>query len=270
MRETAIYYPGVIPFSEVGALRALTRVGHLRCLISMAAYGPRTAEFAEQLESQGFHVIVDSGIYTLLYGPASRSVSREKCEGMFRQWLGTCTAVLSRTSRAVCIEWDAQDIVGLGSVRRYREESQEYSARLMYVWHRSDGLAGLKDLCAPGKYVGISLVGDSGSAKFRMKTAELSATVLRQHGNRIHLLGVSSIPTLHRLRGLFDTFDSASWRSEGRFGSPESASALERWLVYSKRHGLAQEFLLCKELERLHEYVVLDRRYPNERSLQND
>lgn len=254
----AIYYPGMVPHSEPGALRALYRARHLRCLISCAGYGfDRVSDKVCELEESGIHVIVDSGIYTLLYGPAKRAVSTSDCERYFERWLRTVEGIEATTKRVTFVEWDAQAVVGLPRVREYREAAQAVAGdRLMYVWHRADGADALRELA--GKYVAITLVGDGGSAEYRAQTAYLSAKALRMLGARIHLLGVSSLGTLHRLNGLFDTFDSSSWCAGNRFGSAETAAPMERYLVYSKKHVLSHEYLLLKELRRLQEFVITE------------
>lgn len=254
----AIYYPGIVPVDEVGGTTALRRSGHLRCLISCAAYkSDRVVDRAAELEEEGFHVIVDSGIFTLLYGPARAENPAARNDKLFSQWLRTIEDLAKVTKRATFVEWDAQDVVGLNTIRQYRAAAENVApGRLMYVWHRADGAESLREHA--GRYVGITLRGDFGYRDNLVGTAQSAARVLRSLGARVHLLGVSSEKILFQLRGLFDTFDSSSWCAETRFGSPESADPLERYLVYSKRHALAHEYCMYKELKRLREYVVCE------------
>lgn len=258
-RENGLYYPGLIKLVEPYALRALCRGRHKRCLISIAEYGASTAEKAAELENDGFHVLVDSGIYTLLYGRSAKEPSSEDCYKKFSEWLAIARDIISRTARATVIEWDCQSIVGLEAIKGFRDVLLAHipSERVILVWHRDDGIEGLCDIKSRVTYAGITFQGDKNfTREAHLNTAKLAALFLKSAGLRVHFLGLSDLKKLDFLHGLFDSFDSTSWTSPLRYGGGNRIMPL-LYELYDGSYAERVEYAMQCELLRLKNYLEI-------------
>lgn len=258
-RENGLYYPGLIKLVEPYALRALHRAGHKRCLISIAEYGVDAVKKAMELENKGFHVIIDSGIYTLLYSKLAQRPSAEDCYKKFSDWLAIARDIVSHTAHATIVEWDGQAIVGLEAIKSFRDTLAAHipPERVLFVWHRDDGIEGLRDISSRGLYAGITFQGDKNfTRKAHFNTAKLAALFLKSAGLRVHFLGLSSLKKLHILRGLFDSFDSTSWTSPLRYGGGNRLMPI-LYDLYDGSYAERVEYAMQCELLRLKNYLEI-------------
>jgi len=174
-------------------------------------------------------LIVDSGLYSFMFGseqgkmPATYEAYRDYTlrylEDMDK-WGFPCFIV----------EADTHRLLGMDATHRLRELFKPLGSRVMYVWHRPEGLDGLIKLAKEKDYIGIGfpelrLIASGGgstaghSEKVNRMCMDLLKRVHEACGDkppRIHLLGCT-IERMMETR-LAWSCDSTSWLSGIRFG----------------------------------------------------
>lgn len=173
----------------------------------------------KEVEAFSKHVIMDSGLFSLMFGAHRGKRSYE----FIMQWQTAMVEFVKENSlTATCVECDCQKLLGSDAAWRIRElfKSQLPHNRQINVFHIEDGKYGLDRLIEFSEYIAISvpeirIVKRSG---YKDATYRLAAYVKNKKPSiDIHLLGCTERVLLERCR-FCTSSDSTSWLSANRYG----------------------------------------------------
>ena len=165
--------------------------------------------------------IMDSGLFTLLFGSKSGKVGRREIDRYFDSLVHFIRRMGKVTP--VCVEADAQKIIGPEATWELRKRFREAlpGVQQINVVHPEDGVEGLDRIIDFADYIGIPCV------EMRRLDRSNAATQIRdlvyyikarKPGIKIHLLGCTDLGILDSLRQDVTTADSTSWNAHRKFG----------------------------------------------------
>lgn len=154
--------------------------------------------------------MLDSGAFTVI-NDRSRSYAGLDWDSYLTSYI----AFVKQTNQRLFFELDIDCVVGYARVLDYTKRIEDEVGRQpIPVWHRERGLDAFLSMCEQYKYVSL------GSSKLLAKNPEKFRWFIdeaHKRGAKIHGLGFTAVPWLHRLN--FDSVDSSSWLQTGKFGS---------------------------------------------------
>jgi len=172
----------------------------------------------KEVQAAGKHVIMDSGLFTLMFG-AHAAPRDAKFVYAWQQAL--VEFVKSNNIAATCVEVDCQKILGVREAWALRETlRRDLPNRQINVFHAEDGKAGLDSLIDFSDYIAISV------PELRLRHGKNYAQHVhrlanyikdRKPGIDIHLLGCTEANLLRKC-SFCSTSDSTSWLSCVRWG----------------------------------------------------
>ena len=184
--------------------------------------GNQGARDFSELNELGFrHLIVDSGLFTLMFGSGKGgSYDRE----FFRDWMRRIVSFAKSNNlrNASYVECDCQKLVGPEFAWELRREMRELAPEIDFinVFHIEDGTDGFRRLVDFSDYIAISVPEwrIARTRDFRGIVHKLAVLAKRQKPNvRIHLLGCTEVKMLAE-NSFCTTADSSSWSSPSRYG----------------------------------------------------
>lgn len=173
----------------------------------------------EVLQSVGKHVIMDSGLFTLMFG--AHAGQRDK--KFIYAWQDALVQfVLDNNIKATCVEVDCQKVLGVEEAWQLRRRLKEQlpNNRNINVFHYEDGRKGFDRLIEFSEYIAISV---PELRIVRPRTYKNEVIQLARYAKHkkptidIHLLGCTETGILERTR-FCTTSDSTSWQSVNRYG----------------------------------------------------
>lgn len=115
-------------------------------------------------------------------------------------------------------ELDIDRLVGLKKVEEIRRRiEKETGKKCIPVWHKERGWKYFEKMCKEYDYVAIGGIAKNPNGKQIEKLFPYFIKFAHQNKCKIHGLGYTSVKGLKKYH--FDTVDSTSWTSTGRFGS---------------------------------------------------
>lgn len=172
------------------------------------------------LEANCKHVIMDSGLFTLMFGAhaGKRDVK------FMAAWMDEMCGFVDRIGYKGCVvEVDCQKVLGVKQAWDFRRKLRDRlpDNEQINVFHAEDGKAGYDALIEWSDYIAISVPELRG-----MRVPKLPEYVMRQAayaknkkpGVKIHLLGCTQASIMERAR-FCDSCDSTSWQQVVRWGS---------------------------------------------------
>lgn len=175
---------------------------------------------SEVLPKIANHVIMDSGLFTLMFG-ACKDVKPD--ESFLRRYLDAiCQYVNDNKAYSLtCVECDCQKLLGTELAWELREKMQkQIPNRIINVFHYEDGRAGLDRIIDFSQYIAIS-VPELRIVKprtYREDTYRLASYIKdRKPQIDIHLLGCTERAMLKRCR-FATSADSTTWQQVNRYG----------------------------------------------------
>lgn len=191
--------------------------------------------------------IMDSGLFTLLFGSKSGKLGRREIDNYFYRLV---SFIRGMREKPVCVEADAQKIIGAEATwelrRRFREALP--GVRQINVVHPEDGAEGLDRIIDFTDYLGIPCVEmrrlDRTAAAGQIRDLVYYAKS-RKPGIDIHLLGCTDLGILDSLREDVTTADSTSWNAHRKFGYRDGMAPTPE---FEARVGEAVKG--CRELSR--------------------
>lgn len=157
--------------------------------------------------------LLDSGAYTL----------RQNVKGEidWERYIDQYADFINRNNVDKFFELDIDNLVGFDEVKRLRERLEDRTQKqCITVWHPSRGWDDFVEQTKERPYVSLGgIVGArKGSDIYRKYQAAFPAFISKAHENgaKIHGLGYTSIAGLRTNH--FDSVDSTTWTSVGRFG----------------------------------------------------
>ena len=192
-------------------------------------------DFLEFISGQE-HGIIDSGLYTLLFGGASNI---QTDSGMLRNYADALIEFYgelpgAEKDQCTCVEVDCQKLAGTEFAWELRRHMHRKLPKhdIMNVWHPEDGWAGLDRLIEFSDYLALPAVELRRSLPLDKYLPAIKALVeyihFRRNSLRIHLLGCSDLRILRPLNGLVFSSDSISWQGALRW-SPKNQASIVGW-----------------------------------------
>lgn len=157
------------------------------------------------------HVIQDSGLFSMLYG-SSQHLANE--HNVYRWYDSLVEYTLGLDEKVTCIECDCQNFLGIDKCwdLRYRMREDLKDNRIIYVFHRNDGLKELDRLCEFADYIGIP------NMDFHDYMYQICVYIKSKNPEiDIHLLGCTH-PELLKRCSFASSCDSTTWFRSRRYG----------------------------------------------------
>lgn len=162
------------------------------------------------------HVIMDSGLFTLMFGAHAGKRTKNDVEIWYNALINY---VLENNVKATCVEVDCQKILGVNAAWEYRERMKKDlpNNRQINVFHKEDGQKGLDKLIEFSEYIAIS-VPELRALKQKNYTHHLAHYIKNKKPSiDIHLLGCTENKLLQELN-FCSSADSTSWQQVNRYG----------------------------------------------------
>lgn len=194
-----------------------------------------------ELPKLGNHVIMDSGLFSLMFG-ACKDVKPD--EKLIRRYKDAIVDFVheNKAYNLTCVECDCQKLLGTKLAWELREQFRKQlpNNRIINVFHFEDGKKGLDSLIDFAEYIAIS-VPELRIVKHKTYKEDVyqiaSYIKERKPSIDIHLLGCTEYALLKKCR-FCTSADSTAWQKINRFGT------FDRF----RRHDIKQEKLdECKE-----------------------
>lgn len=166
------------------------------------------------------HTIMDSGLFTLMFGAKSGSGQSER---MIREWQGKIIAFVKANGiKASIVECDCQKVVSPECAWDLRRELAEAlpDHEIVNVFHLEDGRDGFERLCEFSSYIALSVpeLRIAQPKGYRNTVCALARQARRINPDvKIHLLGCTELRLLKR-NSFCTSADSSSWLSPMRYG----------------------------------------------------
>jgi hypothetical protein len=171
------------------------------------------------LEKISNHTIMDSGLFTLMFGSHARKRDKAFME-KYQEVL--IDFVASHKLKSTCVEVDCQKILGPDEAWQFRQRMRDkLSNRQINVFHYEDGQKGLDRLIEFSDYMGISVqeIYKRTGKDYKKHTYELVSYIKDKKPEMdIHLLGATDRQLLNQCR-FCTSADSTTWLGVNRYGS---------------------------------------------------
>jgi len=170
------------------------------------------------LESKCRHVIMDSGLFTLMFGAHAGKRDAKFMEAWQESMVEHVTSI---GYKGAVVEVDCQKVLGVREAWRLRKMLKDSlpDHELINVFHHEDGRDGLDEMIEFSEYISVSVPELRG-----MHIPNLADYVTRQAAYiknkkpsvKIHLLGCTAAQIMERCR-FCDSSDSTSWQEVMRY-----------------------------------------------------
>ncbi len=184
--------------------------------ITKSSFNKRTLETGPKIYQNSKHCIMDSGLFTLMFG----SHKGEKSEDFIERWYNEIVNYVNESGyKGICVEVDCQKVLSAEKAWKFREKmiSDLPNNRQINVFHIEDGHKGLDRLIEFSNYIAISVP----ELRFLGKKNYLESIAHYIKNKKptidIHLLGCTELKYLKSLN-FCSSADSTSWNSCVRYG----------------------------------------------------
>lgn len=181
--------------------------------MKMKSCTPQSAKYLERMDR---HTIMDSGLFTLMFGAHAGQRSANDIDVWYRALVNF---VQSNNIKATCVEVDCQKVLGADKAWEYREKLKKDlpNNRQINVFHKEDGHKGLDRMIEFSDYIAIS-VPELRALKQKKHTEDIAHYIKNKKPSiDIHLLGCTENKLLKEL-DFCSSADSTSWQQVNRYG----------------------------------------------------
>ena len=152
--------------------------------------------------------LLDSGAFTFMNGTGNAN---------FDEYLTRYINFINKYDIKYFFELDVDSIVGYEKVKQLRKRLEnETGKKCIPVWHKSRGKEEYLKMCEEYNYVAIGGIVTKEITKDQYPFFTWFLNEAHKRGCKVHGLGFTSIADLPKYH--FDSVDSTSWKSGGRFG----------------------------------------------------
>lgn len=200
-------------------------------------------------------VICDSGLFTLMFGVGKGGTYDLTFMKEYTHKYLT-TAKQFKCKNLTIVESDVHKLLGMDAVFELRKEFENCGMKVLYVWHREEGIEGLYKMTEKYDYIALSVpelrILCKGKVRYQDAVKDLEKKILSNAKRlpRIHLLGNTVMETMQT--NISYSCDSTSWLAGGRWG---------RFLHYDNGRITARK--ISEEEYAKTEYVFREH-YPNQ------
>lgn len=171
------------------------------------------------LEQIGKHTIMDSGLFTLMFGAHAGKYDKAFVEKWHERLIDF---VISNNLKSTVVEVDCQKVLGVQEAWKLRQKMKDMLPnKQINVLHNEDGRKGLDRLIEFSEYIGISCLELRGRNRplHKEHIYKIASYIKNKKPEcDIHLLGCTQKDVLSRCR-FCTSADSTSWQQVNRFGS---------------------------------------------------
>lgn len=154
--------------------------------------------------------LLDSGAFTFMNSAKGGKVD-------FDSYLKKYINFIKENDIEYFFELDIDSITGYDKVKEYRRIlEQKTGRRCIPVWHRSRGLNDFIQTAKEYDYMAIGGIAIKNITASEYRHFETLLNIAHHYGCKVHGLGFTNTKLLHKYK--FDSVDSATWTSGGRFG----------------------------------------------------
>lgn len=173
--------------------------------------------------------ILDSGAFTFIN--AQKQKRKNECD--FDKYLNEYIKFINDNDVKYFFELDIDSIVGIEEVERLRKRLEEGTGKkCIPVWHKSRGKDYFIKMCQEYDYVAIGGIVTKEIKPEDYKYFKWFIDTAHSYGCKIHGLGFTNLKLLKYFN--FDSVDSTSWLSGGRFGTMYHFNGRELRIVDTK------------------------------------
>ena len=177
-----------------------------------------TTQSPKYLESVHRHTIMDSGLYTLMFG----AHAGQRDEKFLTGWLEELVAFTESINyKGTIVEVDCQKILGVDKAWEFRKRMKEMSnLRQINVFHKEDGQKGLDRLIEFSDYIAVSVpeLRITNRKTYKTDVVRLAHYIKNKKPTiDIHLLGCTENNLLKEC-SFCSSADSTSWQQVNRWG----------------------------------------------------
>lgn len=248
-----LYLAGADSYEKAVTLKAFNYPFRL-CSYHYLKSNKKREEIIEQLSEPGVSAIMDSGLYSLMFGSEQGTLTTyDEYKAYAEQYVQD---MIDWKWPHAIVECDVQRVLGVDECNRLREDVLDKSPHeVIYVWHLPEKEEGLRVLAANKTRVALSVpelraflsVASGGKTGDIRKALVKMLSIIRELGTaKVHLLGCTESALLDLPA---DSGDSTSWIAAGTWGKgkvPRIGGSLETvhiyspkfmaWLDYAKKH----------------------------------
>lgn len=166
-------------------------------------------------------VICDSGLFTLMFGVGKGgNYDLQFMRDYTHKYIET--AKTFKVKSLTIVESDVHKLLGMKAVFELRKQFEQSGMKVMYVWHREEGIEGLYKMAEKYDYIAISVpelrILCKGKARYQAAVKDLEDKIYKNVKRlpKIHLLGNTVMETMQT--NVSYSCDSTSWLSGGRWG----------------------------------------------------
>lgn len=167
------------------------------------------------LQNNFRHTIMDSGLFTLMFG----AHAGKRDEKFIEKWYQLILEFVSKINyQGTVVEVDCQKVLGVKKAQEYRKRmKKDLGNRQINVFHIEDGQSGLDEMIEFSDYIAIS-VPELRVLKKKNYTEQLANYIKNKKPTiDIHLLGCTENKLLDALR-FCTSSDSTAWQQVNRYG----------------------------------------------------
>lgn len=201
-----------------------------------------------KMASLSNHYILDSGLFTLMFGALKGS----KSEAYIERWAECLTEfVINEKYSGAMVEVDCQKVLGAEKAWHYRQKmAEKLNNRIINVFHVEDGQKGLERLIEYSDYIAISVpeLRIMGKKNYLNSIAHFIKN--KKPSIDIHLLGCTEKNKLKEL-SFCTSADSSTWIAGIRYGRIVTLAG-ERHISTIKKEVLKSNFEKWMEIKNLH------------------
>lgn len=174
----------------------------------------------KELDKMGRHVIMDSGLFTLMFGACKGS---EITEDLLKAWTQAIIDFVQENNiKASCVEVDCQKVLGTEQAWKFRQYMRDHMTNpIINVFHLEDGQKGLDRLIEFSEYIAVSVpeLRIAMPGKYKDYAHRIAFYIKNKKPEiDIHLLGCTEVSMLKQ-NSFCTSADSTSWMSVNRFGN---------------------------------------------------
>jgi len=180
-----------------------------------------------ELCRMGKHVIMDSGLFTLMFGSKAGNYDKQFLE----RWMyALAQTVIENQLSCTCVEVDCQKVLGVEEAWYFRNKLRSLipNNRIINVFHLEDGKKGLDRLIEFSDYTAISVpeLRIHKSKTYKEDVYKLAHYMKnRKPDIDIHLLGCTESGLLKKCK-FCTTSDSTSWLMINRYGQLKTSKGM--------------------------------------------
>lgn len=178
-------------------------------------------EFERIFKNPKQEVICDSGLFTLMFG-AGKGGNYDLPYMIDYSKKYIALAKQFKIPNLTIVESDVHKLLGMEAVFELRKLYEDSGMKVLYVWHREEGIEGLYRMAERYDYIALSVpelrIICKGQLRYQDAVMDLLRKLQRHVPRlpRIHLLGNTVQETMEQ--NIAYSCDSTSWLSGGRYG----------------------------------------------------